>query len=220
MHDRAVLVNVYIAAVGQIGAVLPPALDALLVGAAVDGVDDDTAGDGSLARLPIVNAPLRERLVAGDEDGLQVGIALAPGERLGGSLDHHAAVLAPAVGGEREQLLGDPVEVGREREDLPDPALIGRQAVVPVLVERHLEFGREAVPLADGELVHDLPELGLRLADQAPHAPARVQEDGYLDERPALLRLLCVERQPEHRKHETTARYAARRFHSPASMEQ
>ncbi len=110
-------VNVDVVAVREDCAILPVRGDALIVRPAEDRIDDDTLCDGRGAGLVEIDLALRERLVAGNEDDLEVLVGFAPLQGLGGGLDDRAAVLVAAAGGQREQLLGDLVEVRGQRED-------------------------------------------------------------------------------------------------------
>ena len=183
LHDGPVLVDVERLALGQLRAVLPFAVDAFLAVAAVDRVDDDAALDGLLAGGMVVDRPLRERLVAGDEDRLVAVGLLRPIEALDGDVDHLAAVFVAAVGREGEERLGEFVEIVGERHDLADVAFGGRQAHVAVFEQRDAEHRRLALLLGLGELLDDGPQLALGLVDEAVHRIRGVEQDRHVDGR-------------------------------------
>ncbi len=78
------------------------------------------------------------------------------------------------------EILSRSVVSGRIWRIQPDSAL---QTALAVFVKRDLHLRRDAVLPRLDEFVADLPELALRLFDQALHAAAGVQQDGDLHER-------------------------------------
>ena len=69
-----------------------------------------------------------------------------------------------------EEFLGDPVEVGGQGEDPADEPPRRRQGILAILIERHLHVDALVAAVGEGELVDDLPQLILCLADESPHA--------------------------------------------------
>src|SRR5262249_21800857 len=139
--------------------------DALGLATAVNRVHDDALPDGRLARRRIIDRPLRERLVASDEDGLEGVGRLAPREALDRVLDDPSAILVAAAGLQLEQLFGNLVEVVGERRNQADVAGARGERVLAVLKQRYFELRSFSVLLRVDELVDDFPKLALGLFD-------------------------------------------------------
>jgi hypothetical protein len=82
-----------------------------------------------------------------------------------------------------EQLLGNFIQIGGQRLNLPNPAALLAQTALAVFVKRDLQFRRDTILLRFGEFVDDAPELAFGLFDEALHAAAGVEQDGDLHER-------------------------------------
>ena len=140
--DAAVLRDGGEAALGLDGDVLP-ALGALGVVAALDGVDDDVLLDRLLARLGVLHVVLVvhvRRRVADEEDDLQRLLVVGPLDLVDGVVERLVDVLggvAAAVGLEGLEVAVDLVEVVAEVEDLGDVLV----ALVAVGDEADLEVG-------------------------------------------------------------------------------
>ena len=143
---------------------------------AVNRIDHDTPADGLSTGLVVIDGSLRERLVAGDEDQLQVVRRIAPRQFAHGRLDDLPTMLAPAADRDGEQRLGDLVQVVRQ---LVQP--LGRGIAVDV--QSYLQTRLLAILSGTGQLVDDSPQLALGLLNQAAHRTRIVQQDRQLDQR-------------------------------------
>ena len=148
--------------------------------------------------------------VAGDHHELQGSALPGPGERAHGTRHHATDELRASVGREREEALRHRVEIAREIEIEPHPAVLGAVTVVAVREERHAQRRRR--PDAR-ELVHDAPELVLRRFDQAVHATARVEAEREIDR--ARLRHAAL----DHRGGLQDSRLRAVVHHRPGSAQ-
>ena len=142
----------------------------------------------------IIHRPLRERLVAGDEDRLVAVRLLRPIESLDGFVDHLAAILVAAGRLQGEERLGKLVEIVGQRHDLANVSFGRRQVRVAVFEQRDAKHGRLAMLFRLRELLDDRPQLVLRLVDQAVHRVRRVEQNRDIDGRAASLQTAVCQR--------------------------
>ena len=149
--------------------------------AAVDQLDRDVPGRGEGHRRSGADLALIEALVAGHEHEPQRRRIVRPRQRGDRGLDRLARELAAAVGEQRVELLGHPVEVRGERQHLPDEVALGRDGVVAVLEQRELDADAADLAVDDAgqlaEVVDQLPQGRARLVDQAVHAARGVEHE-------------------------------------------
>src|SRR5258705_2737153 len=149
----------------------------------MDRVDDNSLFDRRFAGLRVRDRSLRERLIASDEDRLEVVWPLAPCQALDGFLDDPPAVFVAAVGPERKKLLRKLVEIGRETLNLANVTFRSWQRALPVFKERHLQLRPHAVVTRGDELVDDFPDLAFGLLDKAVHTVAGIEQERDLHHR-------------------------------------
>ena len=182
------MVNIQETAVPFLGSVLPQGRIPVPCIPAMNGVDGNALGQPPRDGLRIRHATLVEGFIACNKHQFQrIGILRVPFQLLHGPVNDGAAAFRAAVGFQLEQLLGNLVQVIRERKHLADPGIFGRQPVISVLIQGNPDVGQFAVLARQRHVIDNLPQVRARLVDESGHAAGGIQQKGNLDHGAVIL---------------------------------
>ena len=124
--DFLVRVDIHIFPVCQVCTSFPQGRDSLVIVTAKDRIDNDPPADRRAAGFLIIHRALIERFIAGNENDLELIVVRTPLQVCNSRFDDVTAIFISTIGGQCEQFLGDPVEVGREWRDHTQMPFAGR----------------------------------------------------------------------------------------------